>query len=119
LGCSAAFDRGDVCAGYLRFASWSRETLRFTAAETVFISRLIEKDYFCTLVLQYFCASDTTLTFKGGTCLANVHADFCSARTRKDQPKKRCGDLKVEFPGLLVNSSKWRQCDFQQMEYRR
>jgi hypothetical protein len=29
-----------------------REALRFTAAETGFISRLIEKDYFCTLLLQ-------------------------------------------------------------------
>jgi hypothetical protein len=105
--------------GYLRFAPWSREALRFTAAETGFIPRLIEKDYFCTLVLRYLCASDTTLTFKGGTCLAKVHAGFHSARTRKDQPKKSCGDLKVEFPVLLVISSKWRQCDFQQMEYRR
>jgi predicted nucleotidyltransferase component of viral defense system len=53
-----------------------REALRFTAAETGFISRLIEKDYFCTLVLQYLCESDTALVFKGGTCLAKVHAGF-------------------------------------------
>jgi len=53
-----------------------REALRFTAAETGFIPRLIEKDYFCTLVLHYLCASDPTLTFKGGTCLAKVHAGF-------------------------------------------
>jgi len=32
-----------------------REALRFTAAETGFIPRLIEKDYFCTLVLQHLC----------------------------------------------------------------
>jgi hypothetical protein len=69
--------------------------------------------------LRYLRASDTTLTFKGGTCLAKVRAGFYSALTRKDQPEKRCGDLQVEIPGLLVNSSKWRQCDFQQMEYRR
>ena len=53
-----------------------REALRFTAAETGFISRLIEKDYFCTLVLQHLCESDSTLIFKGGTCLAKVHAGF-------------------------------------------
>ena len=52
------------------------KALRFTAAETGFISRLIEKDYFCTLVLQYLCESDVTLIFKGGTCLAKVHAGF-------------------------------------------
>ena len=53
-----------------------REALRFTAAETGFIPRLIEKDYFCTLVLQHLCERDATLTFKGGTCLAKVHAGF-------------------------------------------
>jgi predicted nucleotidyltransferase component of viral defense system len=53
-----------------------REALRFTAAETGFISRLIEKDYFCTLVLQHLCESDAVLVFKGGTCLAKVHAGF-------------------------------------------
>jgi predicted nucleotidyltransferase component of viral defense system len=53
-----------------------REALRFTAAETGFISRLIEKDYFCTLILQYLCESVSTLIFKGGTCLAKVHAGF-------------------------------------------
>src|SRR5256885_4719580 len=53
-----------------------REALRYTAAETGFIPRLIEKDYFCTLVLKHLCASDTTLAFKGGTCLAKVHAGF-------------------------------------------
>jgi predicted nucleotidyltransferase component of viral defense system len=53
-----------------------REALRFTAAETGFIQRLIEKDYFCTLVLQHLCTSDATLTFKGGTCLAKIHAGF-------------------------------------------
>lgn len=53
-----------------------REALRFTAAETGFISRLIEKDYFCTLVLQHLRESDAALVFKGGTCLAKVHAGF-------------------------------------------
>jgi predicted nucleotidyltransferase component of viral defense system len=53
------------------------EALRFTAAETGFIPRLIEKDYFCTLVLQHLCTSDGALTFKGGTCLAKVHAQAC------------------------------------------
>jgi predicted nucleotidyltransferase component of viral defense system len=53
-----------------------REAIRFTAAETLFLPRLIEKDYFCTLLLGYLSASDSLLVFKGGTCLAKVHAGF-------------------------------------------
>ena len=53
-----------------------REAVRFTAAETRFLPRLIEKDYFCTLLLGYLSAADCSLVFKGGTCLAKVHAGF-------------------------------------------
>ena len=53
-----------------------REALRFTAAETGFISRLVEKDYFCTLILRHLCECDRALIFKGGTCLAKIHAGF-------------------------------------------
>ncbi|HNS31640.1 MAG TPA: nucleotidyl transferase AbiEii/AbiGii toxin family protein [bacterium] len=52
-----------------------REAVNFTAAETYFSPRLIEKDYFSTLLLQYLSIEDT-LVFKGGTCLAKVHAGF-------------------------------------------
>ena len=53
-----------------------REAVRFTAAETGFVPRLIEKDYFCTVVLQYLAVTASALVFKGGTCLAKVHAGF-------------------------------------------
>ncbi|MDD5170666.1 MAG: nucleotidyl transferase AbiEii/AbiGii toxin family protein, partial [Syntrophales bacterium] len=53
-----------------------REAVNFTAAQTKFISRLIEKDYFCTVLLDYLAAWDGSLVFKGGTCLAKVHAGF-------------------------------------------
>lgn len=53
-----------------------REAVNFTAAQTRFLPRLIEKDYFCTLLLHYLAAADKALVFKGGTCLAKVHADF-------------------------------------------
>src|SRR5215471_4525422 len=53
-----------------------REAINLTAAETKFSSRLIEKDYFCTVVLEYFGQTGDELVFKGGTCLAKVHADF-------------------------------------------
>lgn len=54
-----------------------REAVNLTAAETKFAARLIEKDYFCTVLLAHFgVAVGDDLIFKGGTCLAKVHADF-------------------------------------------
>lgn len=54
-----------------------QETVNFTAAETTFAARLIEKDYFCTVLLEHLAAvAGGQLVFKGGTCLAKVHADF-------------------------------------------
>lgn len=52
-----------------------RAALSFTAAETGFAPRLLEKDYFCTVVLAHLSALHTVV-FKGGTCLAKVHARF-------------------------------------------
>lgn len=51
------------------------EAVRFTAASSQFDPRLVEKDYFCTLVIQHLAVADA-LVFKGGTCLAKVHAGF-------------------------------------------
>jgi len=53
-----------------------RAAVTFTAAQTGFDPRLIEKDYFCSVVLQYLAAEAPDLVFKGGTCLAKVHAGF-------------------------------------------
>ena len=53
-----------------------REAVAFTAAETGFAARLIEKDYFCSLLLEHVTRAESTLVFKGGTCLAKVHAGF-------------------------------------------
>jgi predicted nucleotidyltransferase component of viral defense system len=53
-----------------------REAVSFTAAETGFASRLIEKDYFCTVLLQHLTTAGTDLVFRGGTCLAKVHLGF-------------------------------------------
>ncbi len=53
-----------------------REAVNFTAARTGFSSRLVEKDYFCTLVLAHLASAAPELVFKGGTCLAKVHAEF-------------------------------------------
>lgn len=54
-----------------------REAINFTASRTGFNPRLIEKDYFCTVLLAYLARnSGGRLVFKGGTCLAKVHAGF-------------------------------------------
>jgi len=54
-----------------------KEAVGFTAAQTGFSQRLVEKDYFCTVLLAYFASErDSSLVFKGGTCLAKIHAEF-------------------------------------------
>ncbi len=53
-----------------------REAVTYTAAETGFAPRLIEKDYFCTVLLQHLAGAGCGLVFKGGTCLAKVHVGF-------------------------------------------
>lgn len=57
-------------------SSMLQEAIRFTAAETGFSPRIIEKDYFCSVLLEYLAASSEELTFKGGTCLAKIHVEF-------------------------------------------
>ncbi len=58
-------------------AALFREAVSYTVAETGFSARLVEKDYFCTVLLSYLAALSSDLVFKGGTSLAKVHADFC------------------------------------------
>ncbi len=53
-----------------------RESVNFTAAHTAFVPRLIEKDYFCTLLLSYLAPASRELVFKGGTCIAKVYSGF-------------------------------------------
>ncbi|MFV1979678.1 MAG: nucleotidyl transferase AbiEii/AbiGii toxin family protein [Rhodothermia bacterium] len=54
-----------------------RQALNFTEAESGFAQRLIEKDYYCSLILADFEPLFANgLVFKGGTSLSKVHADF-------------------------------------------
>jgi predicted nucleotidyltransferase component of viral defense system len=96
------------------------EAVNFTAAQTGFSPRLIEKDYFCTVLLQYL-ATTGVLVFKGGTCLAKVHAEFyrlsedldfvipmpCDAtrterRRQAARLKKTVADLATKLKGFTV-----------------
>lgn len=53
-----------------------RSAVTFTAATTGFQPRLIEKDYFCSVLLKHLADANGSLIFKGGTCLAKVLVDF-------------------------------------------
>lgn len=52
------------------------DALNYTAAETGFLARLIEKDYFCSLALGHISQGAGGMIFKGGTCLAKVYSGF-------------------------------------------
>jgi len=99
-----------------------REALQFTAAQSGFAARLVEKDYFCTVLLDYLAATaGSELTFKGGTCLAKVHSElyrlsedldytmpvaFDTARSKRSQKvapvKTALGRLNNEVPAFRV-----------------
>src|SRR6266545_7493535 len=54
-----------------------RAALLFTSAESGFSARLIEKDYYCSVLLHDLASLfQQGLVFKGGTCLSKVHAEF-------------------------------------------
>jgi predicted nucleotidyltransferase component of viral defense system len=54
-----------------------RAAIEFTAAETGFALHLIEKDYWCSMLLkELFEMSDMPLVFKGGTLLSKAFAVF-------------------------------------------
>ena len=52
------------------------EALLYTEAMTGFRGRLIEKDYFCSAILERLQHEANTLFFKGGTALSKIHARF-------------------------------------------
>ncbi len=55
-----------------------RAIINYTAAELGFRTTLIEKDYFCSLLLNHLYHNDRNppLIFKGGTLLAKVYGNF-------------------------------------------
>jgi predicted nucleotidyltransferase component of viral defense system len=53
-----------------------REALLYTANMTGFNSQLVEKDYFCSVLLSFLYSDESSLVFKGGTCLSKVYGGF-------------------------------------------
>lgn len=79
-----------------------QEALNFTAAQTGFSLRLIDKDYFCTVLLAHLAeAKAASLVFRGGTCLAKVHAEFY--RLSEDL------DFVISMPTTAPRSQRSRQ----------
>ncbi|MBM4093342.1 MAG: nucleotidyl transferase AbiEii/AbiGii toxin family protein [Planctomycetes bacterium] len=63
--------------GYHEDAELFGAALSFTQSDSGFTARLIEKDYYCSLLLKGLVAAATPQwAFKGGTCLSKVHSDF-------------------------------------------
>jgi len=89
-----------------------RDAIRFTAAETGFSERLIEKDYYCTVALADLTGSVTELAFKGGTCLSKIHAEFyrlsedldfgvsMPVDASRNQRSKRVDTIKAHLAGI-------------------
>lgn len=70
-------DRDDALFTFHEDVPLFREAIAFTAAKTGFNAPVIEKDYFCTVLLDDFARhGGVNLIFKGGTCLAKVHVGF-------------------------------------------
>jgi len=101
-----------------------REALAYSEATTGFTATLIEKDYYCSLVLQYLFDADASLVFKGGTCFSKVYANFyrlsedldfiipitadSSRKQRRDEiePIKRTvEELPKVVPGLVASKA--------------
>jgi predicted nucleotidyltransferase component of viral defense system len=99
-----------------------REALSYSEGVTGFSASLIEKDYYCSLILHHVFHSDTPLVFKGGTCLSKVYADFyrlsedldlvipVSVGTPRNQRRSKMDPIKGIFnelsaliPGIAVS----------------
>lgn len=115
-----------------------RAAIEYTNSETGFLPALIEKDYFCSVVLKaIFSNASHSLVFKGGTLLNKVHVGFyrlsedldfsisiTANQSRKEksnlmQPiKKLLSELEKNFDGLFFdtpfqgrnNSSQYNAC---------
>jgi predicted nucleotidyltransferase component of viral defense system len=94
-----------------------KEAVRFTAVRTGFTPSLIEKDYFCSLILSKLAVNPSNLIFKGGTCLAKVHAEFyrlsedldftisMPVESTRSQRRKKVAGFKNFFQEIEKNSS--------------
>ena len=86
--------------------------LKYSEANTGFNRSLIERDYYCSLILQYLFQQDSPLVFKGGTCLGKVYVSFyrlsedldfvipVTAETTRVQRRAEMGQVKAAFENI-------------------
>jgi hypothetical protein len=53
-------------ARLLNDADFFRTAVNFTSQRTAFAARLIEKDFFCSMLLEFLASASDALVFKGG-----------------------------------------------------
>jgi len=101
-----------------------REALSYSEAAMGFTASLIEKDYYCSLILHHIFDLETPLVFKGGTCLSKVYADFYrlsedldlvipvavdtprnQRRSEMDPIKRILDELPSVIPGITVSKA--------------
>ena len=80
-----------------------QEALTFTTNKTGFNPALIEKDYFCSLILSYLFSIESSLIFKGGTALNKVHVGFY--RLSEDL------DFSISMPHSSTRSQRSKRID--------
>jgi predicted nucleotidyltransferase component of viral defense system len=97
-----------------------RAAVNFTAQRTGFAARLIEKDYFCSVLLEYLASASKDLVFKGGTCLAKVYAGFyrlsedldfvisMSTNAKRTDRSKQAGALKHALADMAAQLPAFR-----------
>jgi predicted nucleotidyltransferase component of viral defense system len=97
-----------------------REHIQYTARRTGFRGELVEKDFYCSVVLNHLAEPfRQAVVFKGGTCLSKVHTRFYrlsedldfaislpveASRTERsgqmEAVKRACQTLVTSLPGL-------------------
>lgn len=95
--------------------------IRHTAGQTGFRGSLVEKDFYCSVVLSHLARPfRPAVVFKGGTCLSKVHMRFyrlsedldfaisvppgasrAERSGRMNLVKEACRTLAAELPGIL------------------
>jgi len=101
-----------------------REALSYSEAVTGFTAGMIEKDYYCSLVLHHAFNRNTSLVFKGGTCLSKIYSDFYrlsedldlvipvsvdtsrnQRRSEMDPIKGIIDELPAAIPGMIISQA--------------